>query len=122
HVVLVDLLRVVQRHALEAFREQRRGSLRDRTSAAVKPDVLDHAVLDLEVDADHIAAEGVVLLVGNVRVLEPAEVPRVLVVVEDVLSIELVVSRNGAAAHLKILWASLMEPTRRSTSSFSVYT
>jgi hypothetical protein len=57
----------------------------------VEPHVLDHPVLDSEIHPDHVAAKRVVLFVADVGVLETAEVPRVLVMVEDVLPVKLVV-------------------------------
>jgi hypothetical protein len=63
----------------------------------MEPNVFDHSFLDAEVHPDHVPAQRVVLFVADVRVVETAEVPRVLVVVEDVLAVKLVVS--GCAAH-----------------------
>jgi len=57
----------------------------------VEADVGDVPVLDREVDADDVAAERVVLLVGERRRLQSPEVPRVLVVIQDVLPVELLV-------------------------------
>src|SRR5436309_449640 len=88
-----------------------------RAPTSVKADVLDHAVPDPEVHPDHVPAKRVVLFVADVGLLEAAIVPRVLVVVEYVLAIELVVS---CGHHANILCASLIELTRRSTSSFCV--
>src|SRR5207245_2004950 len=104
---------------LQPLGKERCRGLRDRAPTAVEADVFDHAVVDAEVHPDHVAAQRVVLLVADVGVLEAAVVSRVLVVVEDVLAIELVVNRGHQA---KILWASLIELTSRSTSSFCVYT
>src|SRR5205823_6103821 len=116
-VVLVDLLGVVEGQTLKPFGEERCGGLGYCAPAAVEADVLDHAVLELKVHPHDVAAERVILLVADVGVLEPAIVPRVLVVVEDVLAVELIVNCGHQA---KILWASLMEVTSRSTSSFCV--
>src|SRR5207253_11207415 len=117
HIVLVDLLRLLERQSLQPLGQQRRRCLRDRAATPVESDVLDHAVADTEVHPDHVAAQRVVLLVADVGVLEAPVVSRVLVVVEDVLAIELVVSCCHQA---KILCASLMEVTSRSISSFWV--
>src|SRR5205085_112657 len=72
-----------------------------------------------DVDPEHVPAKRVVLLVADVRALETPEVPRVLVVVDDVLAVELIVG-GDRGAHAKILCASLIEAASRSTSSFCV--
>src|SRR5207245_2435018 len=110
---------LVERHSLQPLCQERCGSLRDGAATTVEADVLDHSVRDTEVHADDVPAQRVVLLVGDVGMLETTVVSRVLVVVDDVLAVELVVSRGH---HAKILWASLIELTSRSTSSSSVHT
>jgi hypothetical protein len=83
--------------------------------------VLDEAVPELEVHTDHVTAERVVLLVGNVGVLDPPVVPRVLVVVEDVLAIKLLVSHHQVIYTPKILFASFNCATSRSISERWLY-
>jgi hypothetical protein len=64
----------------------------------VEPHVLDDPVLDPKIHPDHVAAKRVVLFVADVRVLETAEVPRVLVVVEDVLPVKLIISSSAGSS------------------------
>src|SRR5207248_7181053 len=115
----LPIFRLFEGQSLQALCEQRRRSLRDGAASSVKPDVFDHAFVDAEIHPNDVAAERVVLFVADVGVLEATVVSRVLVVVEDVLAIELVVSCGHQA---KILCAFPMELTSRSTSSFNVYT
>ena len=57
---------------------------------AVEAQVRDLPVLDPDVHAQLVAAERVVVVELEVAGVELAEVPRVLVVVEDVVSVEIV--------------------------------
>src|SRR5205807_9412624 len=114
HVLLADLARILQALALDPFREQGSGRLRDGAAAAVEANVLDLPLSDPELDADHVTAERVVLLVRERRRFQPSVVPRVLVVVEDVLAVELLVLDTH---HAKILWASRMPSIIASISS-----
>src|SRR5579872_674195 len=99
-VILADLARLVEGHPLETLGQERGGCLRDGTAPAVKPDVLYDSFLHAEIHADDVAAQGVVLLVADVGVLEAPEVARVLVVVEDELAVKLIVSRSpGSCTH-----------------------
>src|SRR5205807_9126018 len=91
HVFLADLPRLVEAPALDPLGQQRCRRLRDGAAATMEADIFDPTIGNLEVDADDVAAERVVLLVREGRRVETTVVPRVLVVVEDVLAVELLV-------------------------------
>ena len=106
---LRDLL---DRHPDQLLRGDRRGRLRDRAALAVEAEVLDAAVLDDDVHAQLVAAERVVVVPLEVVRLELAEVPRVLVVLEDVVAVQSV-HRYSSNTSRALPSAS----TSRSTSS-----
>jgi hypothetical protein len=74
--------------ALDHLGHQRGRGHRDGAAAALEGGVLDDAVLQREVDGDLVAAERVVAARLAVRVLGRAEVPRLAVMVEDDLLVE----------------------------------
>src|SRR5215469_503919 len=75
--------------ALHGFRHERCGSGRDRASLALEADVLDAIFLQAHPHGQPIAAERVVPLGMGVGGLDPAEVPRALVVVENDVPVEI---------------------------------
>src|SRR5216684_1304626 len=75
--------------AFEARGHHRGGRLGDGAARALEADIADHARLDVEVDPDLVPAEGVVALRGPVGPVEPPEVARLPVVVEDDLLVQL---------------------------------
>ena len=80
---------LVEGLALHRRRHHRGRRLADRAALAADADVGDHAVVDVEVDDDLVAAERVEALdPRGRRRLELAPVPRGAVVVEDDLSVE----------------------------------
>src|SRR5690606_18620414 len=88
HVVLGQGLDLLQRLALDLVGQDGRGGLADGAALALEADVGD-AVLVVQghLDVDLVAAERVVVLVNDVRVLQPAVVARAAVVLEDVLPV-----------------------------------
>src|SRR5215207_9215628 len=91
HEVAVEPDEVVDRHPDDLLGGHRRRRLGDRAAVAREAHVRDAAVLaHAELDLELVAAERVVVLELQVRVLELAEVPRLLVVLEDVLAIQVV--------------------------------
>jgi hypothetical protein len=64
----------------------------------LKPRIDYTPVPGLEVYADLVAADGVAVLVGNIRVLERAVIARVLVVIDDVVAIEVFHDEFSAAS------------------------
>src|SRR4051794_28965072 len=79
---------LVDVHADQLLARDRRRGLGDRTALAVEADVGDLAVLDLDVHAELVAAEGVVVVELEVVRIEGPEVPGVLVVLEDVVAVK----------------------------------
>ena len=68
--------------------DDRGGGLGDRAALAMEAQVGHLAVLDENVHAELVTAEGVVVVPLEVVGFQRPEVPRVLVVVEDVVAVE----------------------------------
>src|SRR4051812_15442688 len=81
---------VVDGHSDQLLGGDRRRRLRDRAPVAMETEGGDLAVLHLDVHAQLVTAERVVVVELEVALFELAEVPRALVVIEDVVSVELV--------------------------------
>src|SRR2546425_9261876 len=124
---LVELLEHVpglaQRLTLDAVGHHRSRRFRDRASRPLEAGVLDHAVLDLQVERQPIPAERVVALGVPVGAFHRAEVARPAVMVEDDLLIELpkIGHWGPPVGHVKssrTLWSAA---TRASISSRVLY-
>lgn len=90
HVVGGELFRFFDCFALHFFEEHRGRRLADDAALAREVDIADFAVVaQLELDANDIAAERVVVLVSMRGACQMPTVERVLVVVEDVFLIQL---------------------------------
>ena len=87
----VEAQHVVDLHPLDLLGGQRRRRLRDRAAVAAEAQLGD-AVVGVEVDhhLQLVAAQRVVVLEDEVGVRQLAEVPRPLVVIEDLLAVEVV--------------------------------
>src|SRR5690606_11251094 len=107
--------RLFDARALDSLPHQRGGRDRDRTAAALESDVADSAVLELHVQGHLVAAERVDALDNAIRMIEPAEIPRRAVVVEDDLAVQLL-----QLVHEKISSARSRPAASRSTSSRSL--
>src|SRR5205814_2858886 len=103
---------------LRHLHQHGRRCLADRAAAARELDVVDHvgSRLERDVDRDLVAAERVLALGLGVRALDHTVPARVLVVVEDDLSVEVV-----ELAHANTLRTRWSPSTRRSISSRIVY-
>ena len=99
--------------ALDRLRHHRGRRHRDRATGADEVRVPDDAVLDLQVDRRHVAAQRVLPVDLAVRVGQRAEVPRPLAVIEDHLLIELA----QIVAHAKTSITFWIPSTRASTSA-----
>src|SRR5262249_28337735 len=91
---LDDLPGLPERLALEARGHHRRRRLRDGAARALKADVADDAVADVELDGDAIAAEGVVPLHRARGRGQGTEVPWPPMMVEDHLLVEVAELRH----------------------------
>src|SRR4029079_14134385 len=92
---------LVRRPSLDEIAEHRRGGLADRAAAAVESDLLDDVTLAESHRHRHlVAAERVLTLRPRVRRIEQPVVPRVLVVVQDELPVELVALVHGSPRRL----------------------
>src|SRR5438067_9526000 len=69
--------------ALDALRQQRCRSGRDRASGALEARIGDHAVLELDVEGKPIAAQWIESFRFAIGAVQRAVVPRLQVVVED---------------------------------------
>ncbi len=90
-------------------RHQRRRRLGDRAPRAVrhlKADVVDRVAIDLDVHLDPVAAQRVVAFGGAIRLLEPPEVTRVPVVVEDGLLIQIAEVAHHSARRARTIPSS----------------
>ncbi len=77
--------------ALHEVAQHRRRRLADRAASAVEADLLDHVSLaEAHRDGDFVPAQRVLPFRLSIGMLEQPVVPRVLVVVQDELAIELV--------------------------------
>src|SRR5579885_359743 len=74
---------------LDGLRHERSGRGRDGAPLAFEADVLDPVILQAKPDREAITAEWVVTLRVRVARLDPAEVPRTPVVVQNDVAIEL---------------------------------
>src|SRR5262249_47027333 len=109
--LLVELEQVLHGHADHLVGGHRRARLRDRAAVAGEAQGLDAVVaVDLDLHLQLVAAQRVEVLELEVGVFELAPVMRLLVVLEDVLSVELVHQPNT-------LRTEPSASTRRSTSS-----
>src|SRR5256885_957696 len=94
HPIRGQIAYVVHGHSDQFLRGDGRRRLRDRAAVAVEAEVRDLPVLDPNVHPQLVAAERVVVVELEVAGVELPEVPRVLVVVEDVVPVE-IVHRHG---------------------------
>ena len=81
-------LGLVQRFADHAGRHHRGRGFGDGAALALECGVLDHAILHAQIEPDLVPTERVVALGGPVGALQHAEVPRLPVVVENHLLVE----------------------------------
>src|SRR5881396_3374491 len=86
----VDRLHLIEALALDLLGEDRRRRLRDRAAASLEAYVLHLVVLDEERHGDLVATEGIGVVVRVGRTRQFARVPRVLVVIEDVVAVHVV--------------------------------
>src|SRR2546425_4746349 len=106
-----------ERHPLDDCREHRCARLTDRTALALEPDLGDPVgAIDLQVEADLVPAQRVRVPRVLRGARERALVPRVLVMIQDLLLIHVVRDRHQA----KTSWTFLMPATSASTSSRSL--
>src|SRR5215213_5383758 len=105
-------LDLLERHPDQLVGADRGRRLRDRAAVAVEAEILDPAVLHDDVHSELVAAERVVVVEVEVVLRQLAEVPRVLVVVEDEVPVERV-HRYSSKTSRALPSAS----TSRSTSS-----
>src|SRR5215212_10979595 len=111
HPVGPERLDLLERHPDQLLGGDRGGGLRDRAALPVEAQVLHAAVLHHDVHAQLVAAERVVVVPLEVVLLELAEVPWALVVLEDEVSVE------GVHQSSKTSRALTSASTSRSTSS-----
>src|SRR5213078_426139 len=104
-----------ERHPDVLLGGDRRRCLRDRAALPVEAQVGDLSVLDADVNAHLVAAQRVVVVGLEVVRLELAEVPRPLVVLEDVVAVQVVHQT------LKTSRARATESSSASTSSATLY-
>ena len=105
---------LLDRPALDELGQHGGRCLADRAAAALEADRLDPiAAVESEPDRDLVAAERVLAVRPRVGRVEHAVVPRVLVVVEDDLAVEVVRQREAGDVAFSLASPS----TRRSTSS-----
>src|SRR5262249_4966397 len=90
HVVPPDPLHLFQRLSADLFGQHGRRGAADRASLAREANVLDLPTPDLQVDANLVPAERVRILGADIGMLERAEIPGVLVVVENVLAVQII--------------------------------
>src|SRR6267143_825749 len=83
-------LELLHRLAYDHVGQHRRRRLADGATPAPKPHISYPAVVQLEVEGDDVAAQGVVALLGDVGVRDLPKVMRVLVVLQDLLAVEIV--------------------------------
>src|SRR4029079_4733332 len=103
------------RLSLHEIAQHRGRRLADRAASAVEADLLDHvAVAEPDRDQDLVSTERVLTLRERIGRVEQPVVPRVLVVIEDELPIQLVELGHGYPSEDLALWRP---STRRSTSS-----
>src|SRR5207248_4094875 len=81
--------------ALDALCQQRCRGGRDRASGALEGRIGDHAVLELDVEGNPIAAQWIESFRFAIRVGQRAKVPRLPVVVEDDLLVEIAQITHG---------------------------
>ncbi len=82
--------RLAHRLALQDLRHQGGGGHGDGAALADEGDVLDDSLaVGLQIDRQGVPAHGVVAVRRVIRILDPAQVPRVLAVVQDHFLVEL---------------------------------
>ena len=106
---------LVGRASLDEVAQHRHRGLADGASAPVEADLLDDvAVTESHRDEDLVAAERILTLGMRIRGIQQTVVPRVLVVVEDELAVELIEFGHGYPSDVLAFWRP---STRRSISS-----
>ena len=85
----VNCLDVLDRAAVELLHDHRGRRLADAAAVAVEEHLAEGAaVVDLQFHADHVAAEGIVVLVGVRAVRAVAAMVRILIVIEDMVLVK----------------------------------
>src|SRR5579862_701640 len=75
--------------SLDGLRHERRGGGRDRATLALEADVLDALAVEAHGERELVTAQRVVAFRAAVGVVDPAEIARMAVVIEDHVAIEL---------------------------------
>ena len=111
--LLEQTLRLVHGFPFDHVCHQRRGRHRDRAAAAVEARRADLVVIQLEVQGQLVAAQGVVSFQHPVRLRQRAEVPRIAVVINDQLLVKIV----QVIHHWNIFLHACMDNINASTSA-----
>src|SRR5262249_53684853 len=90
---------VAHREVRRRLAHHRRGGLGDRASLPAMAEAHDRAALDRELQVDLVAAERVVRVDRDVRIVEVTAVPALAVVVQDQLLVQVVQTGRHAASY-----------------------